>query len=295
VTGGRRSGSITVFDTTFQNPILLAAGTAGFGRELVDVVDLDALGGVVTKAVSPEARQGHPGPRVAEFGAGMLNAVGLANPGLHAVATRELPWLSEHLKRARVIVNVVGGSIEDFVAVVRELTPMDVVTAFELNVSCPNTESGGREFGADNEVLSELVRQVNGVTSKSVIVKLAPNITDIAGTAEVAAAAGAVGFTVINTIPGTLFADDTVHEAEMRLGFGRGGVSGPALLPVGVLATRQVVERTGLPVIGVGGVRTYEDVLQYLDAGASLVGVGTAALAHPRLPERLARRWMRSG
>ena len=295
MTSGRRPGSITVFDTTFQNPILLAAGTAGFGRELADVVDLDSLGGLVTKAVSPEPRQGHPGPRVAEFGAGMLNAVGLANPGLESVVKHDLPWLSEHLRRARVIVNVVGGSIEDFVTVVQELTPMDVVTAFELNVSCPNTESGGCEFAADDAVLTDLVRRVADVSTKPVLVKLAPDLLDIAGKAAMAADAGAAGFTVVNTMPGTLFADDEVHEAEMRLGLGRGGVSGPALLPVGVLATRQVVERTGLPVVGVGGVRTYEDVLQYVDAGASLVGVGTAALAHPRVPERLARRWMRHG
>ena len=141
--------TIQVFGATFQNPILLAAGTAGFGRELAGVLDLETLGGVVTKAVSVEPRAGNAAPRVAEFSGGMLNAVGLANPGVEHVAEVELPWLARNLRRARVIVNVVGSSEEDFAAVVRRLDGESVVTAFELNVSCPNTERGNQEFQAD--------------------------------------------------------------------------------------------------------------------------------------------------
>ncbi|MDH3457287.1 MAG: dihydroorotate dehydrogenase [Gemmatimonadota bacterium] len=277
---------IAVFGTTFQNPILLAAGTAGFGRELADIVDLERLGGLITKAVSPEPRTGNPAPRVAEFPGGMLNAIGLANPGLDTVANREIPWLEAHLENARVIVNVVGSVLGDYATVVRRLDAASIVTAFELNVSCPNTERGGEEFGADLFALQTLVAQCRDVSDKPIIVKLAPTLSDIPETAAAAAAAGADGISVVNTIPGTLY-----EAGSERLGYGRGGVSGPALLPIGVLATRLIRERTDLPVIGIGGVRTFADVEQYLFAGASLVAVGTAALADPRIPGRLAARW----
>jgi dihydroorotate dehydrogenase (NAD+) catalytic subunit len=292
----RAPDPVAAFGTTFQNPILLAAGTAGFGHELADIVDLDALGGIVTKAVSPHPRAGNAAPRVAEFGGGMLNAVGLANPGVERVAAEDLPWLVQHLRRARVLVNVVGFVPEDYATVVTRLGEFTVIAAFELNVSCPNTERGGEEFGADATVLSDLIRRCRAVTDRPLVVKLAPTLPDIAGTAEAAAEAGADGFTLVNTIPGTLYREmGRAGPAESRLGFGRGGVSGPALLAVGVLATRLVSERTGLPVIGAGGVRRIEDVRQYLEAGASLVAVGTAGLAHPRVPERLVRAWRRHG
>ena len=288
------SAPIEVFGTTFQNPVLLAAGTAGFGRELEGVIELDRLGGIVTKAVSPEPRAGHPAPRVAEFGGGMLNAIGLANPGVEHVVEQDLPWLAEHLVRARVLVNVVGFVVEDYEAVVRRLADAAVITAFELNVSCPNTARGGEEFGADDTILADLVRRCRAASDKPLVVKLSPTLPDIASTAEAAAQAGADGFTLVNTIPGTLFRLGA-EVAQARLGYGQGGVSGPALLPVGVLATRRVRERIGLPVIGVGGIQTLEDVGQYLEAGASLVAVGTAAMASPRLPQRLAKAWMKRG
>jgi dihydroorotate dehydrogenase (NAD+) catalytic subunit len=286
---------IEAFGTTFQNPILLAAGTAGFGREVAGVIDLERLGGLVTKAVSPEPRHGNTAPRVAEFDGGMLNAVGLANPGLEQVASVELPWLAEHLTRARVLVNVVGFQLDDYPRVVERLTGQSVITAFELNVSCPNTDRGGEEFGADAEV-ADLVRRCKAVTERPLVVKLSPTLSNVSRTAEAAARAGVAGFSLVNTIPGTLFRfDEPGSEPQARLGYGKGGVSGPALLPVGVLTTRQVVDATGLPVIGVGGVRTLEDVDQYLEAGASLVAVGTAALADPRVPERLADQWRARG
>lgn len=289
------SRPISAFGTTFQNPILLAAGTAGFGREVTGVIALDRLGGLVTKAVSPEPRKGNAAPRVAEFAGGMLNAVGLANPGLEQVDAAELPWLAQHLSRARVLVNVVGSVPGDYSTVVQRLSAHAIVTAFELNVSCPNTDRGGEEFGADPAVLGALVRRCRSATDRPLVVKLAPTLPDLPGTAQAAAEAGADGFSLVNTIPGTLFRFADGSAAASRVGYGKGGVSGPALLPVGVLATRQVAQRTGLPVIGVGGVRTPEDVRQYLEAGAVLVAVGTAALADPRVPERLAAWWEHDG
>ena len=286
---------IETFGTTFQNPILLASGTAGFGRELAGVIDLDRLGGLITKAVSPEPRAGHPGPRVAEFSGGMLNAVGLANPGLDHVASVEFPWLQQNLRRARVIANVVGSEVGDYAGVVRRLDTQPVVCAFELNVSCPNTARGGEEFGADDGVLAELVAACRAATRKPLIVKLAPTLPDVARTAAAAAAAGASGFSLVNTMPGALYREPGANGAASRLGYGQGGVSGPALLPVGVLATRRVHQKTGLPVIGVGGIRSIEDVDQYVEAGAVLVAIGTAALADPRIPGRLAAAWNARG
>ena len=271
---------VELFGATFQNPILLAAGTAGFGRELDHVIDLDLLGGIVTKAVTPEPRQGHPALRVAEFRGGMLNAVGLANPGVEAVAEHELPWLAERLQRARIIVNVAGATVGDYVHVIERLTPLDAITAFEINASCPNTSAGGLEFGAEAGCLAELVRACRRVSTRPLTVKLSPVLPDIPAMALVARDEGAEAVTLVNTMPGLL---------DKRLGNGNGGLSGPALLPIGVLATQRVRERVGMPVIGVGGVRTVADAREYLAAGASLVAIGTAALADPRVPVRIAQ------
>jgi len=278
------AASVHVFGTSFQNPILLAAGTAGFGRELAGTVDLDSLGGLVTKSVSPEPRAGNAPPRVAEFPGGMLNSIGLANPGLDAVERDELPWLATHLRRARVLVSVVGNTVDDYETVIARLTDHPVVSAFELNLSCPNTARGGEHFGANDEVLADLVGRCRAAARRPLIAKLAPTLPDIGRTAQIARDAGADGFAVVNTMPGTLYRDGGTPV----LGAGSGGVSGPPLLPVGVLATRRVRDATALPVIGVGGVRSAGDVRAYLTAGASLVAVGTAALADPHLPQRLA-------
>lgn len=272
--------AVELFGTTFQNPILLAAGTAGFGRELDHVIDLDALGGIVTKAVTPEPRQGHAPLRVAEFRGGMLNAVGLANPGVESVAEHELPWLAQRVRRARIIVNVAGATVADYTRVMERLTPLEGITAFEVNASCPNTNAGGLEFGSEPKGLAELVSACRRVSTRPLTVKLSPVLPDIPAMARVARDEGAEAVSLVNTMPGLL---------DKRLGNGSGGLSGPALLPIGVLATRRVRERVGMPVIGVGGVRSAADVREYLAAGAALVAIGTAALADPRLPMRIAR------
>lgn len=280
--------AVQLFGVTFKNPIVLAAGTAGFGREVAGVIDLDALGGIVTKAVTPESRRGHPGPRVAEFRGGMLNAIGLANPGLDAVAAHDLPWLVRRCEGSgvRIIVNVAGATVADYVRVIERLTPLQAIAAFEINASCPNTSAGGLEFGAEPGALTELVRACRRASTRPLSIKLSPVLPDLPSMARVAQAEGADAVTLVNTLPGML---------DARLGNGMGGLSGPALLPVGVLATRRVTETVGLPVIGVGGVRTAADAREYLSAGASLVGIGTAALADPRVPERIARELTEGG
>ncbi len=277
----------------FQNPVLLAAGTAAYGRELDDVIALDRLGGLVTKAVSPRPRAGAPAMRVADFPSGMINAVGLANPGLDAVRRDEMPWLASHLARARVLVNVVGDTMEEYAEVVGGLAETPGVHGFELNVSCPNVRAGGMEFGAEPGTLADLVRRARAATRRPLFVKLGPTLPDIGASARLCVDAGADGITVVNSIPGLVVDLPTRRPA---LGLGSGGVSGPGLLPVGVLAVarvRRAVPAT-IPVCGVGGVSSAEDALQYLIAGATLVAVGTAALRDPRAPERIVRdlaRW----
>jgi dihydroorotate dehydrogenase (NAD+) catalytic subunit len=235
--------------------------------------------------VRVEPRAGAPAPRVADFGEGMINAVGLANPGAEAVRRDELPWIARELTEARAIINVVGRVVEDFAAVVRLLDGAEGFAAYELNVSCPNTRQGGLEFGADREALRALVSQARAETRRPLFVKLSPTLPDIAGVAHAAIDAGADAISVVNTIPGLVIDVETRRPA---LGFGTGGVSGPGLRPVGVLATWKVRRALPtVPILGLGGVTSAEDALQYLLAGATLVGIGTAALADPRLPERI--------
>jgi len=291
VTTGTRLRTV-VHNLVFQNPIVLAAGTAGYGEELADVVGLKSLGGFVTKAVSLEPRGGAPPPRVAEFEGGMVNAVGLANPGLEAVRREHIPWMASHLPATRKIVNVVGFATDEFAAVVAGLengldgSQAAAVDAFEINVSCPNVKAGGMEFGADRAALTAVVTGVRRETRRPVFVKLSPTLESVGDAARVAADAGADGISVVNTIPGLLI---DVERRRPVLGFGTGGVSGPAILPVGVLATWKVRKAVPLPILGVGGVSSAEDALQYIMAGAALVGVGTAAMRDPRAPERIVR------
>jgi dihydroorotate dehydrogenase (NAD+) catalytic subunit len=282
--------SVTVAQLSFQNPIVLASGTAGYGVELADVMDLDHIGALTTKAVSVEPRTGNPAPRVAELDEGMINSVGLANPGLERVKSTYVPWLASHLTHTRKVVNVVGNVVEDYARVVAELDACadsvgaSAIDAFELNVSCPNVKAGGLEFGADAEALRTVIRMARAETKRLLFVKLSPTLADIARTAKTAIDAGADGLTLVNTIPGLAI---DVERRRPLLGFGNGGVSGPGLLPVGVLATWRVSRAVSVPIIGIGGVRSATDALQYMMAGASLVGIGTAAMRDPRAPGRI--------
>ena len=274
----------TLLGTTFRNPVLLAAGTCGYGRELDGLIDIDAVGGLVTKAVTLEPREGNPSPRAAEFAAGMLNSIGLANVGLERFRSEKLPWLARRLAHARVLVNVAGRSADEFARVVAALDAEAGFVAFELNVSCPNVREGGALFSAREDTLHEVVAAARAATGRPLVVKLAPNVPDIGRMAEVAVQAGADALTLSNTFPGLLF---DVHSRRPLLGAGTGGVSGPAVLPMGVHAVWQAAKRVDVPLIGAGGIRTGEDVVQYLLAGASLVQIGTASFADPRAALRV--------
>lgn len=282
--------AVTLAGIPLQNPVLLAAGTAAYGDEIAEVLELDRLGGLVTKAVSLDVRKGAPAPRVADFPGGMINAIGLANPGVEVVAREHLPWLHRSLRAARVLVNVVGNAVEDFARVIERLEPIPGKHGYELNVSCPNVKAGGMEFGADPAALAEVVRRARGATALPILVKLSPTLTDIARAAQVAIDAGASGVTLVNTMPGLVI---DLERRRPAIGFGSGGVSGPALLPIGVLATWKVWKATRAPILGVGGITTGEDALQYVMAGAQAVAIGTAALRDPRQPGRVVEQLQR--
>ncbi len=275
----------TLFESTFQNPVLLAAGTCGFGRELEEVVELDALGGIVTKSVTVEPRAGNPAPRVAEFHAGMLNSIGLANPGVRQVRAQELPWLRDNLSRAQVMVSVAGHDPDEFGTIVRELDSADGFLGFELNLSCPNdTTRGALPFALDPEALVRVVEQVRPLTERPLWAKLAPNVPDPAESARYAVEAGADAITMTNTMPGLHF---DVGTFRARLGAGPGGLSGPALLPIGVHAVWRAAARIDKPIVGAGGISTAADALQYVLAGATLVQMGTACFADPSAAARV--------
>ena len=283
--------AVDVLGLEFQNPVVLAAGTAAYGRELAGVVDLGALGGLVTKAVSPEPRTGNSSPRVAEFDGGMINAVGLANPGVANVTRDHLPWLATAIPQTRKLANIVGFSTEEFAAVIEVLdaavaSDAAALDGYEINVSCPNVKAGGMEFAADHGALADVVRRARAATRRPLFVKLSPTLPDIARTAAVAVDAGADAISVVNTIPGLVI--DTARRRP-ALGFGPGGVSGTALRPVGVLATWKIRKAISVPILGLGGIATADDALQYMIAGATLVGIGTAMLRDPRAPERVVR------
>jgi len=273
-----------VFGAHFQNPVLLASGTCGYGSELDGVIDIDRVGGIVIKAVTLEPRSGNAAPRVAEFDAGMLNSIGLANAGADRVRAEKLPWLARRLQNARVLVNVAGGTVREYATIIERLDDAEGFVGYELNVSCPNTERGGAVFSTREDLLAEVVKTARAATARPLIVKLAPNVPDIGRMAEVAVNEGADGLTLINTVPGLLF--DTTTRRPV-LGAGPGGMSGPALLPIGVHAVWQARRRVTVPIIGVGGIRTGDDAVQYLLAGATLVELGTATFADPRAALRV--------
>jgi len=273
------------FGASFSSPVLMAAGTCGFGEPVIDVMSPGEIGGLVTKSVTVEPRWGNLAPRVAEFRDGMLNSIGLANPGLKAVRDEKLPWMRRSLGGLPVFVSVAGATTSEYAAVVGGLEAEDGFLGFELNLSCPNdSHLGGRPFCLDPEALGRVLDRVRPLTERPLLVKLVPNDPEIGATAALAADRGADGITAINTMPGLL----TGRGGRNRIGAGTGGTSGPALLPLGLAAVREVALAVEVPVIGVGGILTGRDARAYLHAGASLVQVGTGSFADPRCAARVA-------
>ncbi|PRS40863.1 dihydroorotate dehydrogenase [Bacillus sp. NMCC4] len=261
---------------SLKNPIIPASGCFGFGREFASLYDLSVLGGIMIKATTLEPRFGNPTPRVAETGAGMLNAIGLQNPGLKGVLENELPWLEQF--DTPIIANVAGSQVDDYVEVANQISRAKNVHALELNISCPNVKTGGIAFGTDPHMAAALTKAVKEVSSVPVYVKLSPNVANIVEIAQAIESAGADGLTMINTLIGMRL---DLKTGKPILANKTGGLSGPAVKPVAVRMVHEVSQAVSIPIIGMGGVQSAEDVLEFLLAGASAVAVGTANFVNP--------------
>jgi len=261
---------------SLKNPIMPASGCFGFGREYSQFYDLSVLGAIMIKATTLDSRFGNPTPRVAETSAGMLNAIGLQNPGLEKVVSEELPWLSRY--DVPIIANVAGSLEEDYVEVARTISKAPNVHALELNISCPNVKTGGIAFGTIPEVAKQLTEKVKAVSEVPVYVKLSPNVTNIVEMAKAVEAGGADGLTMINTLVGMRL---DLKTGKPILANKTGGLSGPAIKPVAIRMIYEVSQAVSIPIIGMGGIESAADVIEYFSAGASAVAVGTANFVDP--------------
>ena len=275
------------------NPVIAASGTFGYGIEFEEIVSLERIGAFVTKGISLEPRKGHAAPRILQTAAGMLNAIGLQNIGVEEFVAKKLPPLSRYSK-CKVIVNVFGYTVSEYVGVIQRLNAADGIAAYELNVSCPNVHAGGMAFGADAGSLEYLVKEARGATTRPLLVKLSPNVTSIANMARVAERAGAVGVSLVNT-----FLAMSINAETRKPGLTNttGGLSGPAIKPIALRMVYETARAVKIPIIGMGGIVTPEDAVEFMLAGAIAVQVGTASYADPRATEKLAKgleSWCRS-
>ncbi len=269
----------TLFGLTFRNPVLAASGTFGWGASYKDFYDVSRLGGFVTKSVTPESRRGNQPPRIIETPSGMLNAIGLQNDGLDYFIGEIEPTLRD--LGTNVIVNVAGRTIDDYCTVCKRLDSLTSIAALEINISCPNVKEGGMSFGSHAGSAAEITESVRNVTAKPLIVKLTPNVTDIASIAKAVEDAGADAVSLINTLTGMVV---DVEKRRPMLGNVTGGLSGPAIRPVAVNMVYQVAQAVKIPVIGMGGIFSARDALEFIIAGASLVAVGCGMFVKPMLP-----------
>lgn len=266
---------VTIAGVELKNPVMTASGTFGSGAEYGEMVDLNRLGAVVTKGVANVPWEGNPTPRIAEVYGGMLNAIGLQNPGIDVFVQRDIPFLRQY--DTKIIVNVCGKTTEDYVAVVERLGDEDV-DMLEINISCPNVKEGGIAFGQDPKAVEAITKEVKRYAKQPVIMKLSPNVTDIGVMAKAAEAGGADALSLINTLTGMKI---DIHKRRFALANKTGGFSGPAVKPVAVRMVYQVANAVKLPIIGMGGIATAEDAIEFILAGATAVSVGTANFFNP--------------
>lgn len=269
--------SVNLAGVELKNPIIPASGTFGYGREYAELYDLNILGSFSWKGTTGAARLGNPQPRIAETAGGMLNAVGLQNPGIDAVIAREVPHIAE-IFQGPVIANVGGFSLDEYAENCAKLNDVDQVAILEVNISCPNVHGGGAAFGADPKSAAEVTKAVRAVTKKPIILKLSPTAADIAAVARACEDAGADGVSLINTLPGMRI---DLKRRRPLLANTTGGMSGPGMLPLAVRMVYQVYEAVSIPIVGMGGVTTAEDVIELMLAGATAIGVGAANLVEP--------------
>jgi len=268
--------SVTVGGLELKNPVMTASGTFGYGEEYAEFYDLGRLGAVVVKGLSLSPKEGNPPPRIVETASGMLNAIGLQNIGIERFVQEKIPFLRTY--DTKVIVNFFGDSIEEYVSAAEHLSAVEGIHGLEMNISCPNKQAGWCIFGTDPRVTSQVVQAVRRVTRLPLIVKLSPNVTDISLMAKAAADAGADALSVINTLTGMAI---DIRTRKPRLANRTGGLSGPAIKPVAVRMVYEVYKAVKVPIIGMGGIMSAEDALEFICAGASAVAIGTANFIHP--------------
>lgn len=275
---------ITIAGVTFKNPVMTASGTFGSGMEYSEFVDLNQLGAVVTKGVANVPWPGNPTPRVAEVYGGMLNAIGLQNPGIDMLMERDIPFLKQY--DTNIIVNVCGKTVEDYVEVVERLGDEQSVAMLEINVSCPNVKEGAIAFGQKAEALFQITQEVKKHARQPVIMKLSPNVTDITEMARAAEAAGADALSLINTLTGMKI---DIHRRTFALANKTGGMSGPAIKPVAVRMVYQTAKAVKIPIIGMGGIGSAEDAVEFILAGASAVSIGAMNFVNPYVTTEVVR------
>ncbi len=268
--------SVSLGGLPMKNPVTVASGTFGAGEEYADFFDVSCLGAITTKGVSSEPWAGNDAPRIAETASGMLNSIGLQNPGVEAFCAHQLAFLEQ--QDTAVIVNVSGHSLDDYVNVVERLEDEPVVDAYEVNISCPNVDAGGMTFGVDPDLAAEVTRRVRAVTKRPLIMKLSPNVTDIRTIAKACEAAGADAISLINTLLGMAIDANTRRPKLARV---VGGLSGPAIKPVALRMVWEVYNAVDVPILGMGGIANGEDAVEFMLAGATAVAVGAANFADP--------------
>ena len=268
--------SVKLPGLNLKNPIIPASGCFGYGREFAELYDLSRLGGIAIKSATPKERFGNPTPRIAETPMGMLNAIGLQNHGVDWIIENELPFLAQY--DTEIIANIAGATEEDYIEVIEKMNDNPVVKAYELNISCPNVKHGGMGLGTSAQLAAEMTRRAKTAAKKPVYVKLSPNVTDIVSIAKACEEAGADGLVMINTLLGMRM---DLRTGRPLLANGTGGLSGPAIKPVGIRCVYQCAQAVSIPIIGVGGISNAEDVVEYLYAGASAVEVGAANFKDP--------------
>lgn len=259
-----------------KNPIIPASGTFGFGEEMNEIYDINILGSIMIKATTVEQRLGNPTPRVCEVYGGMLNAIGLANPGLENVIKKKVPFLEK--LEIPIIANVAGKEVDEYVKVAKEMSNLDCISALEINISCPNVKHGGIAFGTDPVFVEEITKKIKAVSKKPVYIKLSPNVSDIVSIAKACERGGADGITLINTLLGMRL---DLKTGRPLLANTTGGFSGPAIKPVAIRMVYECYKNINIPIIGMGGIKDAYDVLEFLYAGASAVAIGTMNLVDP--------------
>jgi len=275
---------VVIGNIEYANPVMTASGTFGYGEEFQDFLSLNELGAIVVKGISYKPRCGNPPPRIVETACGMLNAIGLENVGVERFISEKMPFLQK--SGAKTIVNILGDSVDEYCAIVEQLNNVDGIAAIELNISCPNVKKGGVAFGTDEIMATEVTKSVKSACKVPLIVKLSPNVTDIARMAITVQEAGADAVSLINTLIGMAI---DIEKRQPKLANTFGGLSGPAIKPVALRMVWQVSQAVDIPVIGIGGISTWQDAIEFILAGATAIQVGTANFVNPNAAEKIQR------